>query len=79
MNQSSKYHILLDHLRQPIPRHIALSYAHDSHPFTLALAALEKKYGQPYPLALKEIQAILNLPKVACVDGEGFQNFAVKS
>lgn len=41
-----KYHILLDHLHLPTACHIALSYAHDQHPFTSALAALEKQYGQ---------------------------------
>lgn len=43
-----------------------------------ALAALEKQYEQLHQLALKEIQTILRLPKIARGDGEGFQNFAVR-
>ncbi|KAG7501900.1 hypothetical protein JOB18_009345 [Solea senegalensis] len=73
-----KFHILLDHLRLPSGRHIALSYAHDPQPFTKALAALERQYGQPHQLALTEIQTLLNLPKLARGDAEGFQNFAVR-
>lgn len=73
-----KCHILLDHLRLPAACHIALSYAHDPQPFTMALAALERQYGQPHQLALKEIQTKLNLPKMARGDAEGFQNFAVR-
>ncbi|KAG7482291.1 hypothetical protein JOB18_018190 [Solea senegalensis] len=73
-----KFHILLDHLRLPSARHIALSYAHDPQPFTKALAALERQYGQPHQLALTEIQTLLNLPKLARGDAEGFQNFAVR-
>ncbi|XP_034559382.1 uncharacterized protein LOC117827042 isoform X1 [Notolabrus celidotus] len=73
-----KYHILLDHLRLPSARYIALSYAHDRQPFTMALAAVEHQYGQPHQLALKEIQCILNLPRVGRGDAEGFQAFAVR-
>jgi len=72
------YHILLDHLRLPSARHTAHSYAHDPQPFTKALAALERQYGQPHQLAFTEIQTLLSLPKGACGDAEGFQNFAVK-
>lgn len=36
-----KFHILLYHLQLLFARHIALSYAHDPQPFTMALAALE--------------------------------------
>lgn len=36
-----KFHIILDHLHLPSARHIALSYAHDPRPFSMALAALE--------------------------------------
>ncbi|XP_040920966.1 uncharacterized protein LOC121200005 [Toxotes jaculatrix] len=39
-----KYHILLDHLHLSSARHIALSYAHDPRPYTMALAALEQQY-----------------------------------
>ncbi len=59
-----KYHILLDHLKLPAARHIALAYTHDQQPFTRSLAALDQQYGQPHHLALKEITSIVNLPKV---------------
>lgn len=73
-----KYHILLDHLHLNSARHIALSYAHDPRPYTMALAALEQQYGQPHHLALGEIQTILNLPKIPSGNAYSFHKFAVR-
>ncbi len=42
-----KYHIL-DHLKLDAARHLALAYAHDPQPYTTALKALQRKYGQPH-------------------------------
>lgn len=76
--ETYKYHILLDHLKLPSARYIALAYAHDPQPYTKSLAALDQQYGQPHHLASKEITTILNLPKVQPGDAKAFHDFAVR-
>ncbi|KAL1278262.1 hypothetical protein QQF64_024935 [Cirrhinus molitorella] len=73
-----KYHILLDHLRFPLARNLALAYANDPRPYSMALFALQQKYGQPHQLVLREIKAILALPKVRPGDSRAFSSFALK-
>lgn len=73
-----KYHVLLDHLKLPSAKHIALAYSHDPQPYSKSIAALDQQYGQPHHLALKEITTILNLPKVQSGDAKAFHNFAVR-
>ncbi len=73
-----KYHILLDHLKFPPARNLALAYANDPRPYSMALFALQQKYGQPHQLVLREIKAILALPKVRPGDSRAFSSFALK-
>ncbi|KAL1249419.1 hypothetical protein QQF64_020424 [Cirrhinus molitorella] len=73
-----KYHILLDHLKFDAARYLALAYAHHSQPYTSALKALQKRYGQPHHLVLRELTAIKNLPAVRLGDSVGFGQFAVR-
>lgn len=73
-----KYHILLDHLKLEAARLLALAYAHHSQPYTTALKALQKRYGQPHQLVLREIATIKNLPAVRSGDSGGFGDFAVR-
>ncbi len=44
----------------------------------MALFALQQKYGQPHQLVLREIKAILALPKVRPGDSRAFSSFALK-
>lgn len=73
-----KYHILLDHLKFPPARNLALAYANDLRPYSMALFALLQKYGQPHQLVLREIKAILALPKVRPGDSRAFSSFTLK-
>lgn len=68
-----KYHILLDHLKLDAARHLALAYSHDSQPYTTALKALQRKYGQPHHLA-----SIQRLPAIRSGDSIGFSQFALR-
>ncbi|XP_073719332.1 uncharacterized protein [Misgurnus anguillicaudatus] len=73
-----KYHILLDHLKLDAARHLALAYAHDPQPYTTALKALQRKYGQPQHLVLREIAFIQSLPAIHSGDSTGFSQFALR-
>lgn len=73
-----KFHILLDHLKFSPVRDLALAYANDPRPYSMALLALQQKYGQPHQLVLREIKAILALPKVRPGDSRAFSSFALK-
>lgn len=55
-----KYHLLLDHLKMDTAQHLALAYSSALNPYTHALQALDKRYGQPRQLAQKEIKAIMD-------------------
>lgn len=59
-SEQFKYHLLLDHLKLDIARHLALAYAHHPLPYTRAMVALQQQYGQPQHLVLREISVILN-------------------
>lgn len=73
-----KFHILLDHLKFSPARDLALAYANDPRPYSMALFALQQKYGQPHQLVLREIKAILALPRVRPGDSRAFSSFALK-
>ncbi|XP_056090713.1 uncharacterized protein LOC130070364 [Rhinichthys klamathensis goyatoka] len=73
-----KFHILLDHLKFSPARDLALAYANDPRPYGMALFALQQKYGQPHQLVLREIKAILALPRVRPGDSRAFSSFALK-
>lgn len=45
-----KYHILLDHLKFSPAHDLDLAYANDPRPYSMALWALQKKYGQTHQL-----------------------------
>jgi len=77
-SEQYKYHILLDHLKLDDARHLALAYAHDPQPYTTALHALQRKYGQPHHLVLRELASIQNLPAIRSGDSLGFGQFALR-
>ncbi|RXN37704.1 P2Y purinoceptor 12-like protein [Labeo rohita] len=56
----------------------ALAYANDPRPYSMALFALQQKYGQPHQLVLREIKAILALPRqlLSKLPTEHVTNFA---
>ncbi|KAK0139052.1 hypothetical protein N1851_024407 [Merluccius polli] len=77
-HEQYKYHILLDHLKLDSAHHLALAYAHHPQPYTTSLKALQKRYGQPHHLVLREITSVQSLPTVRSGDSQGFSQFAVR-
>lgn len=51
-HEPEHYYILLDHLKCSPARDLALAYANDPRPYSMALFALQQKYGQPHQLVL---------------------------
>ncbi|XP_049330100.1 uncharacterized protein LOC111189521 [Astyanax mexicanus] len=73
-----KYRVLIEHLILDEARMIAQSCRHYAQPYTTAMQALQRQYGQPHQLAQSEIAAILNAPDVKAGDAKAFQSFALK-
>ncbi|ROI24867.1 hypothetical protein DPX16_21219 [Anabarilius grahami] len=69
-SEQYKYHILLDHLKVDQARRLALAYVYTPDPYTQAIQALDEHYGQPRQLALKELQAIMEILLFEQVMGE---------
>ncbi|KAI3358997.1 hypothetical protein L3Q82_015384, partial [Scortum barcoo] len=62
LSEQYKYQVLLGHLKLPSALHLAKAYMHDPRPYTMAMQALQDKYGQPRQLVQGELGAILNAP-----------------
>ncbi|KAK7881024.1 hypothetical protein WMY93_030613 [Mugilogobius chulae] len=77
LSEHYKYRVLMDHLVLEEARLIAQSCRHYAQPYTAAIEALQRQYGQPHQLAQSEIAAILNAPDVRSGDSKGFQSFAL--
>lgn len=73
-----KYRVLMEHLILDEARMIAQSCRHYPQPYTAAMQALQRQYGQPHQLAQSEIAAILNAPDLKAGDAKAFQSFALK-
>lgn len=58
-------------------KRLALAYVHTPQPYTQAIRALDECYGQPRPLALKELRAILDMPALCPGDGQTLDQFSL--
>ena len=70
-----KYRVLMEHLVLDEAKLIAQSCRYYAQPYTAAMEAIQRQYGQPHQLAHSEIAAILNAPDVRHGDNKGFQGF----
>lgn len=77
LNEQYKYQVLLGHLKLPSALQMAKAYMHDLRPYTMAMQALQNKYGQPCHLLQSELGAILNAPALKFEDSEAFDVFAL--
>lgn len=74
LHEQYKYQVLLGHLSA---LQLAKAYMHDPRPYTMAMQALQEKYGQPRQLVQSELGAILNAPALKFGDSEAFDAFAL--
>lgn len=77
LSEQYKYRVLMEHLVLDEAKLISQSCRHYAQPYTAAMEALQRQYGQPHQLAQSEITAILNAPDVRHGDTKGFQSFAL--
>lgn len=77
LSEHYKYRVLMERLVLDEAKLIAQSCRHYAQPYTAAMDALQRQYGQPHQLAQSEIAAILNAPDVRSGDTKGFQSFAL--
>lgn len=78
LSEHYKYRVLMEQLVLEEARLIAQSCRHHAQPYTAAMQALQREYGQPHQLAQGEIAAILNSPDVKAGDSKAFQSFALR-
>lgn len=77
LSEHYKYRVLMEQLILDEARLIAQAYRHYPQPYTMAMQALQRQYGQPHQLAQSEISAILNAPDVKPGDSKAFQSFVL--
>ncbi|KAF0040561.1 hypothetical protein F2P81_006459 [Scophthalmus maximus] len=77
LSEHYKYRVLMEQLVLDEARLIAQSCRHYAQPYTAAMQALQRQYGQPHQLAQSEIATILNSPDVKPGDTRAFQTFAL--
>lgn len=77
LSEHYKYRVLMEHLVLDEAKLIAQSCRHYVQPYTAAMQALQRQYGQPHQLAQSEIAAILNSPDLKSGDPKAFQSFAL--
>ncbi|XP_041839808.1 uncharacterized protein LOC121638843 [Melanotaenia boesemani] len=78
LSEHYKYRVLMEQLVLEEARLITQACRHHAHPYTAAMQALQRQYGQPHQLAQGEIAAILNSPDVKAGDYKAFQTFALR-
>ncbi|KAK0150704.1 Filamentous hemagglutinin [Merluccius polli] len=74
LSEHYKYRVLVEHLVLDEARLIAQSCRHYAQPYTAAMQALQRQYGQPHQLVQSEI---LNSPDLKAGDSKAFQSFAL--
>ncbi len=72
-----KYRVLMEQLVLEEAMLIAQACRHHHAPYTTAMIALQRQYGQPHQLAQSEIAALLNSPDIRVGDAKAFQSFAL--
>nr|XP_061828893.1 uncharacterized protein LOC133614723 [Nerophis lumbriciformis] len=77
LSEHYKYRVLMEHLVLDEAKLIAQSHRHYVQPYTAAMQALQRQYGQPHQLAQSEIADILNSPDLKSGDPKSFQSFAL--
>ena len=77
LSEHYKYHVLLEHLKLDEAQLIARACRHYTQPYTQAMLALQRQYGQPHQLAQSELAALLNTPPLEMGDSKAFQRFAL--
>ena len=77
LTENYKFRVLMDHLILDKSRLIAQACRHYAEPYTAAMEALQRQYGQPHQLAQSEIATILNMPDVKSGDAKAFQRFTL--
>lgn len=55
----------------------AQACCHHPAPYSAAMAALRRQYGQPHQLAQSEVAALMNSPDIKTGDSKVFQSFAL--
>lgn len=78
LSEHYKYRDLMEQLVLEEARLIAQSFRHNAQPYTAAMQALQRGYGQPHQLAQGEIAATLNSPDVRAGDFKAFLSFALR-
>ncbi|XP_073719287.1 uncharacterized protein [Misgurnus anguillicaudatus] len=77
LSEQYKFQVLIGHLKLPSALQLAKAYMYDARPYTMALYALQEKYGQPRQLVQSELGAILNSPALKYGDANAFDTFAL--
>ncbi|XP_034536205.1 uncharacterized protein LOC117810467 [Notolabrus celidotus] len=78
LSEHYKYRVLMEHLVLDEAKLITQACRHYAQPYTAAMQALQRQYGQPHQLAQSEIAAILNSPDIKPGDSKTFQSFALR-
>lgn len=64
-------------VKTPNAHHLVLAHAESQTPYTDALHALDRRYGQPYQFVLKEIKTLENLPAIRAGDEHALDGFSL--
>lgn len=77
ISEQYKYQVLLSHLKFASAQQLAKAYMHHPQPYTAALQALQKKYGQPRQLVQSELSTIMSAPPLRMGDISAFDSFTL--
>ncbi|KAL0151615.1 hypothetical protein M9458_051478 [Cirrhinus mrigala] len=77
LTEQYKYRVLMEQLVLDEAKLIAQACRHHPAPYSAAMTALQRQYGQPHQLAQSEVAALMNSPDIKAGDSKAFQSFAL--